>query len=148
MNDQRKAVFEQRQEFMDSEDLSELVADFRNDAINDLVERYMPPKAYAEQWDIDGLDEKVKSTLGLELPLHDWAAEEGVSNEEIEERIVAAADVRAAERLELIGADQTPRPRKAVHAADDRHAVARAPGPSGPPARRHRPARLRPARTR
>jgi len=107
VNDQRKAVFEQRQEFMDSEDLSELVADFRNDAINDLVERYMPPKAYAEQWDIDGLDEKVKSTLGLELPLHDWAAEEGVSNEEIEERIVAAADVRAAERLELIGADQT-----------------------------------------
>ncbi|MFS9663217.1 preprotein translocase subunit SecA, partial [Klebsiella pneumoniae] len=58
VNDQRKAVFEQRQEFMDSEDLSELVADFRNDAINDLVERYMPPKAYAEQWDIDGLDEK------------------------------------------------------------------------------------------
>ena len=47
----------------------------------------MPPKAYAEQWDIDGLDEKVKSTLGLELPLHDWAAEEGVSNEEIEERV-------------------------------------------------------------
>ena len=107
VNDQRKAVFEQRQEFMDSEDLSELVGDFRNDAINDLVERYMPPKAYAEQWDIDGLDEKVKSTLGLELPLHDWAAEEGVSNEEIEERIVAAADARAAERLELIGADQT-----------------------------------------
>jgi len=107
VNDQRKAVFEQRQEFMDSEDLSELVGDFRNDAINDLVERYMPPKAYAEQWDIDGLDEKVKSTLGLELPLHDWAAEEGVSNEEIEERILAAADVRAAERLELIGADQT-----------------------------------------
>ncbi|AYG94851.1 preprotein translocase subunit SecA [Brevundimonas naejangsanensis] len=107
VNDQRKAVFEQRQEFMDSEDLSELVADFRNDAINDLVERYMPPKAYAEQWDIDGLDEKVKSTLGLELPLKDWAAEEGVSNEEIEERILAAADARAAERLALIGADQT-----------------------------------------
>ncbi|MFC5373450.1 preprotein translocase subunit SecA [Brevundimonas faecalis] len=107
VNDQRKAVFEQRQEFMDSEDLSELVADFRADVINDLVERYMPPKAYAEQWDIDGLDEKVKSTLGLELPLHDWAAEEGVSNEEIEERLMAAAEARAAERLELIGAEQT-----------------------------------------
>ncbi|MGH6978930.1 MAG: preprotein translocase subunit SecA, partial [Brevundimonas sp.] len=62
VNDQRKAVFEQRQEFMDSEDLSELVGDFRRDVISDLVERYMPPKAYAEQWDIDGLDEKVKST--------------------------------------------------------------------------------------
>lgn len=107
VNDQRKAVFEQRQEFMDSEDLSELVADFRLDVVSDLVERYMPPKAYAEQWDIDGLDEKVRSTLGLELPLKDWAAEEGVSNEEIEERINAAADARAAERLEMIGADQT-----------------------------------------
>ena len=107
VNDQRKAVFEQRQEFMDSEDLSELVGDFRRDVVSDLVERYMPPKAYAEQWDIDGLDEKVRSTLGLELPLHDWAAEEGVSNEEIEERLLAAADARAAERLEQIGADQT-----------------------------------------
>ena len=107
VNDQRKAVFEQRQEFMDSEDLSELVGDFRRDVVSDLVERFMPPKAYAEQWDIDGLDEKVRTTLGLELPLHDWAAEEGVSNEEIEERLLAAADARAAERLEQIGADQT-----------------------------------------
>ena len=107
VNDQRKAVFEQRQEFMDSEDLSELVGDFRRDVVSDLVERYMPPKAYAEQWDIDGLDEKVRSTLGLELPLHDWAAEEVVSNEEIEERLLAAADARAAERLEMIGAEQT-----------------------------------------
>jgi len=107
VNDQRKAVFEQRQDFMDSEDLSELVGDFRRDVVSDLVERYMPPKAYAEQWDIDGLDEKVRTTLGLELPLHDWAAEEGVSNEEIEERLLAAADARAAERLEQIGADQT-----------------------------------------
>src|SRR5690606_3670942 len=107
VNDQRKAVFEQRQEFMDSQDLSELVGEFRQDVISDLVERFMPPKAYAEQWDIDGLDEKVRSTLGLELPLHDWAAEEGVSNEEIEERLQAAAGARAAERLEMIGEGQT-----------------------------------------
>ena len=107
VNDQRKAIFEQRQEFMDSEDLSELVTDFRRDVVSDLVERHMPPNAYAEQWDIDGLNDKVKSILGLDLPLHDWAAEEGVSNEEIEERINAAADTRAAERLEQIGAAQT-----------------------------------------
>ena len=107
VNDQRKAVFEQRQEFMDSEDLSELVGEFRRDVVTDLVDRFMPPKAYAEQWDIDGLDEKVKSTLGLDLPLHDWAAEEGVSNEEVEQRLQDAADARAAERLEQLGADQT-----------------------------------------
>jgi preprotein translocase subunit SecA len=107
VNDQRKAVFEQRQEFMDATDLSELVGEFRNDVISDLIETHMPPKAYAEQWDIDGLDEKVKSTLGLELPLHAWAAEEGVSNDEVEERLITAADARAAERLEQIGAEQT-----------------------------------------
>ncbi|CAL1689905.1 Protein translocase subunit SecA [Brevundimonas subvibrioides] len=107
VNDQRKAVFEQRQEFMDSDDLSELVGEFRRDVVTDLVDRFMPPKAYAEQWDIDGLDEKVKSTLGLDLPLHAWAAEEGVSNEEVEQRLQDAADARAAERLEQLGADQT-----------------------------------------
>ena len=106
VNDQRKAVFEQRQEFMDATDMSELVGEFRQDVITDLVERYMPPKAYAEQWDIDGLDEKVRSTLGLELPLKEWAAEEGVSNEEFEERLLAAADARAEERLKLIGDDR------------------------------------------
>jgi len=106
VNDQRKAVFEQRQEFMDATDMSELVGEFRHDVITDLVERYMPPKAYAEQWDIDGLDEKVRSTLGLELPLKEWAAEEGVSNEEFEERLLAAADARAEERLKLIGDDR------------------------------------------
>ncbi|RZJ17952.1 MAG: preprotein translocase subunit SecA [Brevundimonas sp.] len=107
VNDQRKAIFEQRQEFMDAEDLSEMVSEFRTDVVADLVDKYMPPKAYAEQWDIAGLDEKVRSTLGLELPLTDWAAEEGVSNEELEERILAAADARAAERLEMIGVEQT-----------------------------------------
>ena len=106
VNDQRKAVFEQRQEFMDATDMSELVGEFRHDVINDLVDRYMPPKAYAEQWDIDGLDEKVRTTLGLELPLKEWAAEEGVSNEEFEERLLAAADARAEERLKLIGDDR------------------------------------------
>jgi preprotein translocase subunit SecA len=102
VNDQRKAVFEQRQEFLDAEDHSELVTEFRHNVIADLVEQHMPPKAYAEQWDIDGLKEKVQSTLGLDLPLHDWAAEEGVSNEEIEERLVQAADARAAEREQAV----------------------------------------------
>jgi preprotein translocase subunit SecA len=106
VNDQRKAVFEQRQEFMDADDMSELVGEFRHDVVTDLIDRHMPPKAYAEQWDIEGLDEKVRSTLGLELPLTEWAAEEGVSNEEFEERLLAASDARAEERLKLIGDDR------------------------------------------
>jgi preprotein translocase subunit SecA len=106
VNDQRKAVFEQRQEFLDTEDLSELVGEFRKDTVSDIVEQHMPPKAYAEQWDIDGLEEDVVKTLGLDVPVREWAAEEGVSNEEIEERLQAAAEARAVEREAQIGAGQ------------------------------------------
>ncbi|MEW5686271.1 MAG: preprotein translocase subunit SecA [Pseudomonadota bacterium] len=103
INDQRKAVFEQRQEFMESTDLSEIIAEFRHDTIGDLVSRHLPPKAYAEQWDIEGLDAHVQQLLGLQLPLADWAAEEGIANEEMEERIRKAADERAVERDTLVG---------------------------------------------
>jgi preprotein translocase subunit SecA len=106
VNDQRKAVFEQRQEFMDSEDLSELTAEFRQDTISDYVERFMPPKAYAEKWDVDGLEERVQNGLGLDVPVREWAAEEGVSNEEIEDRLQEAARLRTEEREALIGANQ------------------------------------------
>ncbi len=106
VNDQRKAVFEQRQEFMDSDDLSELIDDFRRDTISDLVGRHLPPKAYAEQWDIAGLKEQVIALTGLDLPLEDWAAEEGIANEEIEERLQHAAAEKMTERLQLLGDEQ------------------------------------------
>ena len=65
VNDQRKAVFEQRAEFMDAADISDVVAEMRRDTIEDFVRRFLPPKAYAEQWDIEGLDEHVR---GLPRP--------------------------------------------------------------------------------
>ena len=98
VNDQRKAIFEQRQEFMEATDLSDIVAEMRRETVGDLVNRHLPPKAYAEQWDVEGLDERVKELLGLELPIKDWAAEEGIGNEEIEQRVLQAADARFAER--------------------------------------------------
>jgi len=103
INDQRKAVFEQRQEFMEATDLQEIIAEFRSDTINDLVNRHLPPKAYAEQWDVEGLDAHVQQYLGLQLPITEWAAEEGIANEEIEDRIVKAAEARAAERNTMVG---------------------------------------------
>ena len=106
VNDQRKAVFEQRQEFMEATDLSEVVTEFRKETISDFVRRALPPKAYAEQWDVEGLNGHVVQTLGLELPIADWAAEEGIGPEEIEERITAAVDARVAEREAQVGADQ------------------------------------------
>ena len=105
VNDQRKAVFEQRQEFMEASDLSEIIAEMRRETITDLITRHLPPKAYAEDWDVDGLDERVRELLGLELPFKQWAAEEGVAGEEIEDRVAAAADARAIEREAIIGAE-------------------------------------------
>jgi preprotein translocase subunit SecA len=107
VNDQRKAVFEQRHEFMVSDDLSEIVAEMRADTIDDIVGRHLPPKAYADQWDIEGLSESVKELLGLDLPIKDWAAEEGIANDEITERINAAANARAADREVQISPEQT-----------------------------------------
>jgi preprotein translocase subunit SecA len=107
VNDQRKAVFEQRREFMEATDLSTIVAEMRRDTIDDLIARHLPPKAYADQWDVDGLAERAKSLLGLDLPIRDWAAEEGIGTEEIRDRIAAAADARAAEREALISSPQT-----------------------------------------
>jgi preprotein translocase subunit SecA len=98
VNDQRKAIFEQRQEFMEDSDLSDVITEMRRETIGDMVVRRLPPKAYAEQWDIDGLDEQVREMLGLDLPIKDWAAEEGIANEEIEQRIREAADARYAQR--------------------------------------------------
>jgi preprotein translocase subunit SecA len=106
VNDQRKAVFEQRQDFMAATDLSELIGEFRQDTIHDLVERHLPPKAYAEQWDIQGLKEQILHLTGLDLPLEVWAAEEGIANEEIEERLQKLAEQRMDDRLKMLGDEQ------------------------------------------
>ena len=107
VNDQRKAVIEQRHEFMTSQDLSAIVSEMRHDTIDDLVARHLPPKAYADRWDVEGLDERVRELLGLELPIKDWAAEEGIADEEMAQRLKAAADARAAEREALISPERT-----------------------------------------
>jgi preprotein translocase subunit SecA len=106
VNDQRKAVFEQRQEFMESDDLSEIIVEMRHDTIDDLITRHLPPKAYAEQWDVEGLTERCKAILGLDLPIAEWAAEEGIADEEIRERVTKAADDYAAQREVIITPEQ------------------------------------------
>ncbi len=78
MNDQRKVIFGQRREIMEAEDLSEIVQDMRHQVIDDLVDEYMPPKTYADQWDTEALAAAVKDQLGIDVPVADWADEEGV----------------------------------------------------------------------
>jgi len=92
MNDQRKTIFEQRMEFMTDDDVSDVIIDFRHQCCEDLIEEYIPKKAYAEQWNIAGLTEKAKETLAMEIPFADWAKEEGIADEEMLERLKSSTD--------------------------------------------------------
>ncbi|MCC6982419.1 MAG: preprotein translocase subunit SecA [Bauldia sp.] len=99
MNDQRKVIFEQRIDLMSGEDVSETVADMRHDVINALVAKHIPERAYPEQWDTDGLKAEVADKLRLDLPVVDWAKEEGIADEEVRERITRAADETYAAKI-------------------------------------------------
>ena len=105
MNDQRKVVFEQRIQLMEGENISQTVAEMREDVIEDMVARRIPEKAYAEQWDMEGLRADVREYLNLDLPVEEWAQEEGIDEEGILERLHAAANQAATERAERFGAD-------------------------------------------
>jgi len=105
MNDQRKAIFEQRIEIMRASDVNDVTVDMRREVVENLVATYIPAKAYAEQWDIEGLEEEVKTIFGLELPLHDWADEEGIADQEIKQRLVREVDHKMAERAANVGPD-------------------------------------------
>jgi preprotein translocase subunit SecA len=103
MNDQRKAIFSQRLEIMQAEDVSEIAMDMRHQMIEDLVDQYMPPKTYADQWDVDGLKAACQEKLTLDLPVAGWAAEEGVDQDAMSERIEDASDKMMAEKTEAFG---------------------------------------------
>ncbi|MDP3339117.1 preprotein translocase subunit SecA [Frigidibacter sp.] len=103
MNDQRKAIFAQRREIMEAEDLSEIVRDMRHQLIDDLVHEHMPPRSYADQWDITGLDAAARDKLALEMPIAEWAAEEGVDQDEIRARMERETDAFMADKAEKFG---------------------------------------------
>jgi preprotein translocase subunit SecA len=104
-NDQRKVIFEQRIDLMREEDVSETIADMRHAVIEEMVARHIPPNAYAEQWDIEGLEREVAEGLGLKLPVQEWAKEEGIADDEVRERIVRAADEVMAGKVAKYGAE-------------------------------------------
>ncbi|GJD52642.1 Protein translocase subunit SecA [Methylobacterium crusticola] len=100
MNDQRKVVFEQRREFMAQESVRDTVDEMRHGVVDDVVARHVPEDAYPEQWDIPGLQESVTRDLNLDVPVEDWAKEEGIADEEIRERLRKAANEAYAGRVE------------------------------------------------
>ncbi len=108
MNDQRKVIFSQRRDIMEAKDLSEVTKDMRDQVIDDIVDQYMPPKTYADQWDTEGLYAATIEQLGLDVPVIDWANEEGVDDDSIRDRLEDAADKYMAEKTEAFG-DETMR---------------------------------------
>ena len=106
MNDQRKVIFDQRREVMGADDIAEVTSDMRHQVIEDLVDTYMPPKSYADQWEVDEMLTAVRDTLGIDPPLADWAAEDGVDQEVIRERLEEATDHYMASKAAQFGPEQ------------------------------------------
>jgi preprotein translocase subunit SecA len=105
MNDQRKVIFEQRIELMSQQEVGETVAEMRHEVVADLVARRIPEKAYAEQWDTEGLAKDFFDLFDVQVPVADWAAEEGIADEEIRERLTRSADEAYARKVAEIGAE-------------------------------------------
>jgi len=105
MNEQRKVIFGQRRDIMESQDQSEIIQDMRYQVIEDLVDDFMPPKSYADQWDTEGLYAEVIKDIGVDVPVMAWADEEGVDNDAIRERLEEASDKYMAEKEEAFGAE-------------------------------------------
>ena len=114
LNDQRRVIFDQRKEIMSSDDVSDQIADFREEVVEMLVSRHIPEKAYAEQWDGQGLQDEIAKTFGVELPVVAWTKEEGIADEEVRERITKAVEERAASRATEFGIDVTRYVEKAI----------------------------------
>ena len=114
MNDQRKVVYEQRSEIMDSERVDDVVEDMRRDAINAMVTAACPPGSYPEQWDVEGLKEKIGEVLGLDVPLEAWMDEDQVEPNIIEERLQQHSEDRLASRIAEFREDSWRRVEKSI----------------------------------
>ena len=105
MNDQRKVIYEQRREIIGANDVAELIRDMRHEVIHELVKASVPTNAYAEQWDIETLATEAVRMLNLNLPIKEWAAEEGIAEDEIYERLIKASDAQMEEKATGMGPD-------------------------------------------
>ena len=103
MNDQRKVIYEQRIELMQADDVAETLADMRAETVDAMIERAIPPKAYPEEWNIEGLHEECQRVLGLDLPVAEWATEDGIAEAEMHTRISDALEARMSEKVERYG---------------------------------------------
>jgi len=105
MNDQRKAIYDQRRDVMNSDDLTETLTDMRNQVVEDLVETHIPRRAYPQDWDADGISQEVERIFSRDFDLKDWIAEEGIDAARFEDRLIDETDRFMARRAADIGPD-------------------------------------------
>ncbi|WP_411340783.1 preprotein translocase subunit SecA [Sphingopyxis sp. J-6] len=105
MNDQRKVIYEQRGDIIDSETVDEVMAAMRAETVNAIVADACPPGSYPEQWDVEAMKERTLNILDLAPPIDDWMQEDAVDPEMFEERIQAQADAVAAEKAAQVDVD-------------------------------------------
>ncbi|MEM5541387.1 preprotein translocase subunit SecA [Sulfitobacter sp. AS92] len=103
MNEQRKVIFGQRREIMEADNLNEIVTDMREQVIDDLIDTYMPPKTYADQWDTQGFYAAVIEQLNVDVPIIAWCEEDGVDDEVVRERLMKATDELMAKKAAAFG---------------------------------------------
>jgi len=106
MNEQRKVIFGQRMDIMASDDIEDIVKDMRYEVITDMVDTYMPPRSYADQWDVEAMAQACRETLSLDLPIPAWAEEDGVDQDVVIERLEEAADKFMNDKATAFGAEQ------------------------------------------
>ena len=103
MNDQRKVIYEQRKDLMRTDDVSDTIKAMRAEVLEELVARTIPEKAFAEQWDTSLLHEEAMRLFGLDIPAEEWAAEEGIADEEIHDRLEKMVEERMAAKVANYG---------------------------------------------
>jgi preprotein translocase subunit SecA len=103
MNEQRRVIFDQRLDIMHSEDVADTISDMRHQVIDDLVDRYMPPRSYSEQWDMAGLAEALREQLSLDVPAEAWGDEDGVDQDVVRDRLYEQSDTLMSEKRAQFG---------------------------------------------
>ncbi|ALU43251.1 preprotein translocase subunit SecA [Pseudoalteromonas rubra] len=103
-NDQRRVVYEQRNELLEEGDISETISAIRGDVINSAIDQYIPPQSLAEMWDIPGLEERLKNDFMVDLPIAQWLEEDNKLYEErLRERIGEEIDAAYKQKEEMVG---------------------------------------------
>ena len=114
MNDQRRVIYDQRRELMMAADVQDMVQAMRADVLDELVGAAIPANSYPEQWNIEGLRNDMLGLLGIDLPLAAWAAEDGITEVEIKERIEKLCAERQAQKESILSPEGMRQAEKAI----------------------------------